>query len=199
MVLWAFRLCCGSFGLCCESSRLYCEHLVCAVGYLILMWCFCCRCNQFVISVSNLLLLWQLWATVPHYWKYSPHVLLLPPQYWRYQSTVLNTLHSTDVIPTVLMLSPTVLSNLHSTEAIPHSSDAIPPMYWTVSNVLNNPPLYWTDIIWSECCANWKRVERVEMGLEGWEVRRGSEARRGWTKDGLGRHSSSISCEVFTF
>ena len=48
----SFRLCCESFGLSCESFRLCCEHLVCAVGYLILLWGFCYRCNQFVIAVT---------------------------------------------------------------------------------------------------------------------------------------------------
>ena len=42
-VLWASCLCCGLFDF---DVR------------------FCYRCNQFVIAVSNLLLLWQLWATV---------------------------------------------------------------------------------------------------------------------------------------
>ena len=81
------------------------------------------------------------------YSSYLPRVLpLCPSQY------LLNTLHSTDVVPqywcyplhvlrlspTVLKLTPTVLSKLYKTEAIPHSTDLIPPMYWTTSNVLNN-------------------------------------------------------------
>ena len=84
--------CCEHFGLCCESfafavNFLICvvNILVCAVSYLLLLWiswfvmwviCHCCEyfglcCELFVIAVnilvcdaSNLLLLWQLWATV---------------------------------------------------------------------------------------------------------------------------------------
>ena len=110
-------------------------------------------------------------AIPPQYWSFSPtctaviptHVLPLPPhmycylppppQYWRYPSTILNTLHSTDVIPYstdviprhVLMLSPhctepppqywsypsTVLKlSPHNTEASPRCTEQ-PPMYWT--------------------------------------------------------------------
>ena len=77
----------------------------------------------------------------PQYWipstvlMLSPTVLMLSSlMYWCYPPTVLNNLHSTEVIP-------------HSAEAIPHSTDVIPPMYWTTSNVLNNlhstePTLY---------------------------------------------------------
>ena len=100
----------------------------------------------------------------PQYWSYPPTcTAVIPPQYWRYPSTVLNTLHSTDVIPTCTDLSPTVLNNLHITEAIPHSTEAIfhcteslhsteaifpqhwciPPMYWTTSTVLNRRYMEW--------------------------------------------------------
>ena len=105
----------------------------------------------------------------------------IPPQYWCYPSTVLMlSPHSTDVIPphvlmlsprmywcypplywttsTVLKLSPTVLNNLHSTEAIP-------PQYWCYPpDVLNNlqcteqPPQYWTEVIWGGFMASWHWV-----------------------------------------
>ena len=94
-----------------------------------------------------------------------PHVLLLSPivlKVWRYPSTV-------------LMLSPTASTVLkpapHSTEAISplywatstvlklssHSTEAILPQYWCYPpDVLNNlqcteqPPKYWTDVIWGD-------------------------------------------------
>ena len=65
-------------------------------------------------------------------------------QHWRYPSTVLNTLHNTDVITTVLMLSPasttlslTVLNNLHSTESIPT-------VLKLSSNCTEQPQQYWS-------------------------------------------------------
>ena len=103
----------------------------------------------------------------PQYWCYPPTVLMLspactdvmPPMYW-IPSTVLK------VSPTVLMLSPTVLNNLHSTEGIPpqywsyspactsvipQSTEGIPPQYWIPSTVLMlsptvlmlSPRMYW--------------------------------------------------------
>ena len=89
----------------------------------------------------------------PQYWRYPPHSTEgIPPQYWISSTVLMLSLHSTDVIPTVLMLSPcmywcyppTVLNNLHSFEGIPpqfwrypstvlklslHSTEAIPHMY----------------------------------------------------------------------
>ena len=54
----------------------------------------------------------------------------------KFSPTVLNTLHSTDVIPTVLMLSPTCTDvipqcteYLHCTDVIPHCIEQ-PPQYW---------------------------------------------------------------------
>ena len=116
----------------------------------------------------------QYWSYPPQYWRYPPHVLLLspnstegiPPQYW-IPSTVLmlstwrdwcypplywTTSTVLKLSPTVLKLSPTVLNNLHSTEVVPPQYWSYPqtvlklspqcteqpPMYWTTSNVLNN-------------------------------------------------------------
>ena len=107
----------------------------------------------------------------------TPHVLLLSPTCTavipiarRYPSTVLNTLHSTDVSPTVLMLSPTVLklyptvlSNLHSTEAILQSTDVILPMYWTTSNVLNS-------LYSAELTLYWVEFAVVNLNLPWWTL-----------------------------
>ena len=89
----------------------------------------------------------------PQYWCYPPTVLMLSPRmYWCYPPTVLNHLHSTEAIPpqywsypplywsyppTVLMLSPDVLNNLQCTE---------------------QPPQYWTDVIWGENLTQWYLV-----------------------------------------
>ena len=64
-------------------------------------------------------------------------------------------------------------------------------MYWTTSNVLNNLHCTESMLYGVNAVANWKRVERVEMGRDGWEVRRGSEARWGWARDSEGRVWSS--------
>ena len=42
--------------------------------------------------------------------------------------------------PTVLKVSPTVLNTLHSADVIPHCTDVIPPLYWTTSTVLKVCP-----------------------------------------------------------
>ena len=72
----------------------------------------------------------------PQYWSYPTTVLVLSPLHWT-TSTLLKvslysteTLHSTDVIPTVLMLSPAC------TDVIPHYTEQ-PPQYWSY------PPQYW--------------------------------------------------------
>ena len=102
----------------------------------------------------------------PQYWSYPPHVLLLSPIVLKV------SLHSTDVSPTVLMLSPRMYwcyPPLYWTTSTilklsPHSTEAIPPLYWSYPptvlmwspDVLNNlqcteqPPQYWTDVIWGD-------------------------------------------------
>ena len=105
-----------------------------------------------VIPLHVLMLSPQCTEYPPQYWSY-------PPLYWCYPPTVLNNLHSTEGIPTVLKLSPTCTAviphsteaTLHSTDVIPHSTDVIPRMYWRYPpTVLNNlhsteaiPPQYW--------------------------------------------------------
>ena len=114
--------------------------------------------------------------------KVSPHVLLLSLQYWRYQSTVLNTPHITYVIP-------------HCTEQPPQYW-SYPPQYWCCSpDVLNSlqcteqPPLHWTDIKWSECCCKLKesREGRNGSGVLRSKTRVWNEARmgQGQRKSGL--------------
>ena len=82
-------------------------------------------------------------GTLPQYWRYPPKYWCIP-QHWCYP------LHVLRLSPTVLKLSPTVLSKLYSTEAIPHSTDVIPPMYWTTSNVLKaSTVLNWRYMEWN--------------------------------------------------
>ena len=120
----------------------------------------------------------------PLYWSYPPLYRFYPSLYWT-TSTILT------VSPTYTAVTPTVLKvSIHSTEYLPqywcypHCTEQ-PPQYWSIPTVLmlsprctEQPPQYWTDVIWGECCGK-LRVESVEMDREGWEARRGSEARRG--------------------
>ena len=136
-------------------------------SYPPLYWCYPPACTDVIPP---------LYWTTSTILKVSPTVLklsptctaVIPPQYWRYPSTVLNTLHSTDVIPhstdviprmywcypplywttsTVLKLSPTVLNNLHSTEAIPT-------VLLNSLQCTEQPPQYWTDVIWGKKAMN---------------------------------------------
>ena len=112
----------------------------------------------------------QYWRYPPQYWSCPPHVLMLspqgtegiPPQYWIPSTVLMLSPSCTDVIPHCTKqrpqywsyppqcwsYPPTVLSNLHSSEAIPHSADAIPPMYWTISTVLNRRYMGWFTFCW---------------------------------------------------
>ena len=77
-----------------------------------------------------------LMAIPLQYWSYPPHVLMLshtctaaiPLQYWCYSSTV-------------LMLSPTVLNSLHSTDVI------LPHVLMLSPHNTEQPLQYWTDVI----------------------------------------------------
>ena len=126
----------------------------------------------------------QYWRYPPQYSSYLPHVLLLcPSQYWRYPPTVLKVpskvlsipqywcypLHVLRLSPTVLKLSSTVLSKLYSTEAIPHSTDVIPPMYWTTSNVLKaSTVLNWRYMEWNLNLPQQIEFAAVNLNLPWW-------------------------------
>ena len=89
--------------------------------------------------------------TVP---KVSLHSTEYPPQYWC-------------VSPTVLMLSPTVLNNLHSTDVIPHCTEQ-PPQYWSYPPTVlklspwctEQPPQYLADVIWGDTAPTYHRLYR---------------------------------------
>ena len=122
----------------------------------------------------------QDWCYLPSVLKLSPTVLILSPIVRNNLRSTEGIPHSTQGISTCTAVTPTVLKvSIHSTDVIPHcteqppqywsyphSTDAVPPMYWTASNVLNN--LHCTEPIFNgvNAAANWKRVERVEMGRE---------------------------------
>ena len=109
---------------------------------------------------------------IPYSPEAIPHMYCCyPPQYCRYPSTVLNTIHSTDVIlqqywcyppacsdisplywttstvlklsPTELTIFPTVLSNLHSTEASPTVLKLSQHSTDVISQCTEQPQMYW--------------------------------------------------------
>ena len=84
----------------------------------------------------------------PHCTEEPPQYKRYPPQYWSYPPHVPNNFHSTEAIPHSTEANP------HSTEAILHSTDVIAPP--PAPRCTEQPPLYWTDVIWGGNLGNLK-------------------------------------------
>ena len=114
----------------------------------------------------------QYWCYPPQYWCYPPACTdVIPPLYWTTSTVLKLSPHSTEAIPPLYWTTSTVL------KLSPHSTEAIPPQYWCYRpDVLNNlqcteqPPQYWTDVIWGGSKYHVRNVGIVILFFRFWHL-----------------------------